>query len=66
MDCGATTLMSGSETVQDYAADCKQKGRPIQNFKFEMCRRPLRCGSGMVEHAHRPVSSRSQGRSTST
>ena len=52
MDCGATTLMSGSERIKDYMAICKDKGYPIENLKFSKCRRPFRFGNGKIENAH--------------
>ena len=47
-DCGATALMSGSETVTGSVADCRQSGYPVEQPKFPKRGRPFRFGNGKI------------------
>eukprot|EP00959_Pyramimonas_sp_CCMP1952_P027386 575805-Pyramimonas_sp.AAC.1 len=53
LDGGATMLMSGSETIEEYLTTCHARGYPIETPEFHACRRPFRFGNGKVEHALR-------------
>ena len=48
IDCGATALMSESETVKDCVADCRQLGYPVEQLKLLQCRRPFSFGNGKI------------------
>eukprot|EP00959_Pyramimonas_sp_CCMP1952_P353849 7413683-Pyramimonas_sp.AAC.1 len=53
MDCGATTLAAGSETIKDFVRDCRQKAYLIEDLRSYKCRRPSRFENGRIKCAQR-------------
>ena len=51
MDCGATALMSGSDTIKDYLADAHSKVNPLDELKIHRYRRQVRLGCSKDENA---------------